>query len=960
MPKPFRQLTLLQFDTLLVEFVASGGRRVNAVHVHHTWRPNHSQYRGQASIDAMWRYHTQDNGWNDIAQHLTIAPDGVLWTGRNWNATPASASGHNGNGVAGPFMFEMIGDFDVGRDELAGAQLHAAIHVTARVLAAFRLGADAIRFHSEMSTKTCPGSGVSQRKFVEEVGAAMRATPWPPTGTRAWSSRASERSPEDDAFLDLVRATARAGTAEPGDAEHAEQEMTEAQVGRLTRPEEGSRDAARARAGGGTDGAAFTPGELAALRPHVVNMRAGRLSTSGWFTTSEADLAHLFAYHLKRELDAAKGNPNPDERKLRIVLWAHGGLNDEETGLRIALRQVAWWKKNNVWPIFFVWETGFWDALEQLIRGDRPRAARDLADWTSDPALEVIARVGTKIWTAMKVSAERASSGPSGAAHLFAQGLRKFVADHPDGVEIHAVGHSAGSIFHAHLLPVLTGMGGPKVRSLQLLAPAIRIDEFHKHLAPLVGGSIESLRMFTMLQDWERADSVGPYRKSLLYLVSRALEGWGTEPILGLEESLRADAAAAALFGLGTPPAKGDVVWSVTDGDSGPVASRSTSHGGFDNDPPTMNSVCHMIRGLPPIEGYREDDQARGIGSLFSLKPQSYGAFQPTPLTLQSPAALPPAPAGPLPGPTSGGGRRIALCVGINDYASAPLSGCVPDAQAWASTLSRLGFEVSMLLDGQATRQAILDRLGALVRDGQPGDVVVFQFAGHGTEVPDEDGDEKGGSNGAKDEALCPYDFDRGALLIDDDLADVFVGIRDGVNFTCFFDCCHSGTAARLAGPRSARPAGNDVRARFLVATPELQEKHKHFRTRAGGTRAASRAPQEYGKEILFAACQPEEVAYEVGGQGQFTFHCMPILAAGLAGLSHQEFQHRVERGFGSAARQRPKLSADPALFSLGLLMPFGVTSSGAASRAATVSGEPSATRALAQAVESLAAALRR
>ena len=35
---------------------------------------------------------------------------------------PASASGHNGNTHAGPFMFEMIGDFDTGKDAFADPQ----------------------------------------------------------------------------------------------------------------------------------------------------------------------------------------------------------------------------------------------------------------------------------------------------------------------------------------------------------------------------------------------------------------------------------------------------------------------------------------------------------------------------------------------------------------------------------------------------------------------------------------------------------------------------------------------------------------------------------------------------------------------------------------------------------------------------------------------------------------------
>ncbi|MGH9893584.1 MAG: caspase family protein, partial [bacterium] len=114
MPKPFHQLTLEQFVELLDKFPFE--RKIESVHMHHTWRPNRSQYRGLSTIESMWAFHTTGQGWSDIAQHISIAPDGSIWTGRNWNQPPASAKGFNGNAAAGPFMFETIGDFDRGKD----------------------------------------------------------------------------------------------------------------------------------------------------------------------------------------------------------------------------------------------------------------------------------------------------------------------------------------------------------------------------------------------------------------------------------------------------------------------------------------------------------------------------------------------------------------------------------------------------------------------------------------------------------------------------------------------------------------------------------------------------------------------------------------------------------------------------------------------------------------------------
>src|SRR5215207_4907983 len=176
MPKPFLQLSVEAFAERLAAFEFR--RPVTEVHMHHTWMPDRRTWRAQHAADAdaaviegMWRFHRERRGFSDIAQHVTIAPDGSVWTGRDWSQTPASAVGHNGSRDGIPFMFETIGNFDEGRETLDGAQRAAVVEVIARVQLAFGLEADALRFHSEMSAKSCPGSGSTVRKedIVSEV-----------------------------------------------------------------------------------------------------------------------------------------------------------------------------------------------------------------------------------------------------------------------------------------------------------------------------------------------------------------------------------------------------------------------------------------------------------------------------------------------------------------------------------------------------------------------------------------------------------------------------------------------------------------------------------------------------------------------------------------------------------------------------------------------------------------------
>jgi hypothetical protein len=157
----FIRLTLDEFADLLQRFDFT--RRIDGVHMHHTWRPNHAQYRGETTIEGMWRFHTREKGWRDIAQHVSIGPDGSIWTGRDWNLPPASAAGFNGNTMAGPFMVETIGDFDRGRDRLEGPQLADVIGVIAQVQERFGLGLDSLRFHGPSCRRTAGANSGSPR-----------------------------------------------------------------------------------------------------------------------------------------------------------------------------------------------------------------------------------------------------------------------------------------------------------------------------------------------------------------------------------------------------------------------------------------------------------------------------------------------------------------------------------------------------------------------------------------------------------------------------------------------------------------------------------------------------------------------------------------------------------------------------------------------------------------------------
>lgn len=153
---------------------------------------------------------------------------------------------------------------------------------------------------------------------------------------------------------------------------------------------------------------------------------------------------------------------------------------------------------------------------------------------------------------------------------------------------------------------------------------------------------------------------------------------------------------------------------------------------------------------------------------------------------------------------------RWALIVGINDYINftdepgGDLRGAVRDAQATRDVLVyRWGFppeNIHLLLDGAATRDAIRAQLTEwLPSVVQSGDQVLFFFAGHGSQVWDENGDEDDGL----DETIAPADVRADSPeydIVDEQLGEWLRQIPTS-NVVFIHDNCHAGTGTRAATP---------------------------------------------------------------------------------------------------------------------------------------------------------------
>lgn len=151
-------------------------------------------------------------------------------------------------------------------------------------------------------------------------------------------------------------------------------------------------------------------------------------------------------------------------------------------------------------------------------------------------------------------------------------------------------------------------------------------------------------------------------------------------------------------------------------------------------------------------------------------------------------------------------GKKKALLVGCNyPGTGAELRGCINDVHNWKDMLVDLyGFDqqdMLILTDDQEDERLLptLDNMRSglrwLAEGAQPGDVLFWQYSGHGAQQNSKSQTEADG----KDEVLCPTDYERSGFLVDDEIFDLVVTpLQSGVKLTIVLDCCHSGTAVDL------------------------------------------------------------------------------------------------------------------------------------------------------------------
>lgn len=323
---------------------------------------------------------------------------------------------------------------------------------------------------------------------------------------------------------------------------------------------------------------------------HFVHIDDGEYMSSGRYWSTEDDVektAVLVANNSKYK---------------HILLYAHGGLNSPKDSARRIAAMKDVYKANGIYPFHVMYDTGIVEELKDLILRKEASAserAGGFSDWVDRFVEGLVRRPGTLLWDEMKQDAFDAFAA-DGAGTNALNHFIKHIKKNGRRVNYHLVGHSTGAVLIAHLLQTLRKTS-VNFKTCSLMAPACTVDLYQKAYLPVLEKETKlrlgDMSIYNLKNVLELDDNVAKiYQKSLLYLVSRAFERVDDKPLLGMEKFEK------LVTTINSQPK-----FIYSNGVEG-QRTRSTSHGGFDNDIYTMNHILRRVLGEAPKQPFTKDN----------------------------------------------------------------------------------------------------------------------------------------------------------------------------------------------------------------------------------------------------------------------------------------------------------------------------------------------------------------
>ena len=228
--------------------------------------------------------------------------------------------------------------------------------------------------------------------------------------------------------------------------------------------------------------------------------------------------------------------------------------------------------------------------------------------------------------------------------------------------------------------------------------------------------------------------------------------------------------------------------------------------------------------------------------------------------------------------PASAAGKTTAVLIGVSGYLHLPpdksLRAPANDVRRMHAALLALGIkpkDISVYADGvdgskaDPTAAVINAVFDALPRAASEGDQIVIYMSGHGTQIPDDNGDEDDGF----DEAFLPVDavppppgaarFDMTNVIRDDRIGELIDALRaKGAHVWLVVDSCHSGTISRAMNEeqRAKEISAADFGLPVVTASTQTPAQKNLADMKAGKATG--------GSFVAFYASQSDEISLEI------------------------------------------------------------------------------------------------
>jgi len=279
--------------------------------------------------------------------------------------------------------------------------------------------------------------------------------------------------------------------------------------------------------------------------------------------------------------------------------------------------------------------------------------------------------------------------------------------------------------------------------------------------------------------------------------------------------------------------------------------------------------------------------------------------------------------------------RKRALLIGISNYERA-----INDGAAWKNLVAKNDLELvvhvlmqkfqfdpedikiisdvpialhdKVISPVMPTRKVIIDAFRTfLIEQTRKDDIVFFYFAGHGSQLPDDNGDELDGL----DETLVPIDYistkDGSNDIRDDEIGDLLdeLGRKSPSNITIAIDSCFSGTATRgdydviRGGLRVVTPAKKQG---ILIADESINDSL---------TRGANSERQPLRNYVFLSAASSRQKAMEKVFHGKkygvFTYAFARAMQASGPKTTYRDIYEKVLSEVHGETDQQPQIEGD-------------------------------------------------